>query len=76
MGYIRQIFKKRQVLTSPAMNSIDEWLAYICGKEILSGSVNDSGELIFNLKDGSTLNIGNIATPIINGIPKWTGGTY
>lgn len=76
MAYVRQVFKPRQVLTHACMNKIDEWLAHICGKEIMSGEVNENGELVFTLCNGSTLNIGDIATPIANAIPKWTGGTY
>ena len=76
MAYERQIFKPKQVLHHTHMNKIDEWLCYICGKEIESGKVNEKGELVFSLCNGSTLNIGDIATPIANAIPKWTGGTY
>ena len=76
MSYERQNFKNGQVLTAECMNELDEWLAYICSREIVSGEVNTSGELVFDLCNGSTLNIGNIATPIVNSIPKWTGGSY
>lgn len=76
MAYERQTFQERQVLTAACMNRIDEWLAYICSREIVSGEVNTSGELVFTLCNGSTLNIGDIATPIVNSISKWSGGSY
>lgn len=76
MPYECQNFKSGQVLTAECMNKIDEWLAHICSREIMSGEVNASGELVFTLCDGSKLNIGNIATPIANAIPKWSGGSY
>lgn len=76
MAYECQNFQKGQVLTADCMNNIDTWLAYICGREIVSGEVNTSGELVFTLCNGSTLNIGNILTPLVNAIPTWTGGSY
>lgn len=76
MAYERQTFKPKQVLTADCMNRIDEWLAYICSREIISGEVNADGELVFTLCNGSTLNIGDIATPIVNVLPKWTGGDF
>lgn len=76
MPYECQNFKSGQVLTAECMNKIDTSLAHICAREIMSGEVNTSGELVFTMCDGSTLNIGNIATPIVNSISKWTGGSY
>lgn len=63
MAYERQTFQKGQILTHECMNKIDEWLCYICGREIVSGMVNESGELIFTLCNGSTLNVGNVTAP-------------
>jgi hypothetical protein len=60
MAYERQTFRKGQTLTSDCMNRIDEWLAYICGREIVSGEVNADGELVFTTCNGSTLNVGKI----------------
>ena len=62
MAYECQTFKKGQILTHECMNKIDEWLAYICGREIVSGEVNADGELVFTTCDGSTLSVGKIAS--------------
>ena len=58
MAYECQKFKQGQILTHECMNKIDEWLAYICSKEIVSGEVNADGELVFTLCDGSTMSVG------------------
>ena len=60
MAYERQIFRKGQTLTSDCMNRIDEWLAYICGREIVSGELNADGELVFTTCNGEKLNVGKI----------------
>lgn len=70
MAYERQTFRKGQTLTSDCMNRIDEWLAYICGREIVSAEVNADGELIFTMCNGSTLNAGNVVNQIINALPR------
>lgn len=62
MPYECQTFKKGQVLTHECMNKIDEWLAYICGREIVSGEVKADGELVFTTCDGSTLSVGKISS--------------
>ena len=62
MAYECQKFKQGQILTHECMNKIDEWLAYICSKEIVSGEVNADGELVFTLCDGSTMSVGKIAS--------------
>lgn len=62
MAYECQTFKKGQVLTHERMNKIDEWLAYICGREIVSGEVNTNGELVLTTCNGSTINVGKIAS--------------
>lgn len=58
MAYERQTFESGQVLTAQCMNKIDEWLAYICAKEITAAEINDKGELVFTLCNGSTLSVG------------------
>lgn len=63
MAYECQTFKKGQVLTHECMNKIDEWLAYICGREIVSGEVNADGELVLTTCDGTTLNVGKVVSP-------------
>ena len=68
MAYECQTFKQGQVLTHECMNKIDEWLAYICGREIVSGEVNADGELFFTMCDGSTLNVGVIVSSGDDGI--------
>ena len=59
MGYTRQNFKKGQTLTAGAMNSIDVWLEYICGKELTAAALIN-GELVFTFQNGDTLNVGEI----------------
>ena len=59
MGYKRQNFKKGQVLTAGAMNSIDVWLEYICGREITAAAIVN-GELVFTFKNGDTFNAGKV----------------
>ena len=59
MGYKRQNFKKGQVLTAGAMNSIDVWLEYICGREITAAAIIN-GELVFTFKNGDTFNAGKV----------------
>lgn len=58
MAYECQNFKNGQKLTAECMNKIDEWLAYICGKELTSAVINGNGELIFNFCNGETFNLG------------------
>lgn len=60
MAYECQNFKNGQVLTAECLNKIDEWLGYICGKEIVSGEVNGNGELILTLCNGDKMNVGEV----------------
>lgn len=63
MAYTCQNFQKGQKLTAECMNRIDEWLEYICGKEIQSGAIDIDGNFIVTCCDGTKVNLG----PIGNG---------
>lgn len=59
MAYERQNFKNGQVLTAECLNKIDEWLKYICNKEVTSASINSKGELILCYCDGTEKTVGS-----------------
>lgn len=67
MAYECQNFKNGQILTAECMNKIDEWLSYICGREITAAHV-ENGELIFTFCGGDTMNVGNVKGDTGNGI--------
>jgi hypothetical protein len=68
MAYQRQYFKKGQVLRTEQMNQLDEWLAHICGKEIVSGEVNATGELELTCKNGEKICLGDIGKSTVDGM--------
>lgn len=68
MTYQRQYFKKGQVLRTEQMNQLDEWLAHICGKEIVSGEVNATGELELTCKNGEKICLGDIGKSTVDGM--------
>lgn len=69
MAYECQNFKNGQILTAECLNKIDEWLNYICGKEVVSGEVTENGELVLTLCNGEKMNIGEISSINISGQP-------
>ena len=59
MTYQCQNFKPGQILTAECLNKIDQWLEYICGREITAVAVID-GELVFTFCNGNTFNAGKV----------------
>lgn len=60
MAYECQNFKDGQILTAACLNKIDEWLQYICGKEVVSAEINDNHELIITFCNGDEINVGEV----------------
>ena len=64
MAYECQNFKPGQILTAGCMNNIDEWLEYICGKEITKVSTNELGQLEITFCNGEVLNCGVVGVTV------------
>lgn len=64
MAYKCQDFKPGQILTAQCMNNMDEWLEYICGKEILSVTTNELGQLEITFCNGEVLNCGVVGVTV------------
>lgn len=64
MAYECQNFKPGQILTAGCMNNIDEWLEYICGKEIIKVSTNELGQLEITFCNGEVLNCGVVGVTV------------
>ena len=64
MAYECQNFKPGQILTAGCMNKIDEWLEYICGKELTAVGTNANGELEFTFCNGTKLNCGVVGVTV------------
>lgn len=64
MPYECQNFKPGQILTAGCMNKIDEWLEYICGRELTAVGTNANGELEFTFCNGTKLNCGVVGVTV------------
>ncbi len=64
MAYECQNFKPGQILTAGRMNKIDEWLEYICGRELTAVGTNANGELEFTFCNGTKLNCGVVGVTV------------
>ena len=64
MAYQCQNFKPGQILTAGCMNNIDEWLEYICGKEIREVTTNELGQLEITFCNGEVLNCGVVGVTV------------
>lgn len=60
MAYECQNFRNGQILTAECLNKIDEWLQYICGKEVVSAEINENHELIITFCNGDEINVGEV----------------
>lgn len=62
MAYECQNFKNGQILTADCLNKMDEWLQYICGREVVSVVINEKNELLIMFCNGDVINAGKVGT--------------